>query len=91
MNDTVDFAADAQPFRLPAVVEVDVGQVDARFDCEHDAGDQAAPVLGLDVVDVDTVPVGIRSQAVTCAVEDTLAESGVCNDGADGVVDLVAV
>ena len=76
---------------MPAVVEVEVGQVDARLDCEHDAGDQAAPILGFDVIDVDTVPMGCRSQAVTGAVKDSFAESGVCDYGTDGVVDFVAV
>ena len=90
MNDAVDFGADAETFGLAAVVEVEVGEVDAGFDGEHDAGDECAAVLGFDVVDVDTVPVDDRSQAVAGAVEDALGVTGVFDDGADGVVDFIA-
>ena len=91
MDDAVDFGADAETFGLAAVVEVEMGEVDAGFDGEHDAGDEGAAVLGLDVVDVDTVPVGVGSQAVAGAVEDALGVTGVLDDGADGVVDFIAV
>ncbi len=91
MDDAVDLCTDAQPFGRPAAVPVQVRQVDARLDGEHDAGDQPAAILGFHVVDVDAVPVDRRPQAVARAVEDARGVARLLDNVPGDVVHLVAV
>ena len=62
----VDFGTDAE-----------LGQVDARLDGEADAGDDAAGVVGLEVVQVDALAVDGVVDAVAQAVGEVVAVAAI--------------
>ncbi len=76
-GDHVDFAADAE-FR----------EVDAGFDGEAGEGEDAAGVVGFEVVEVSAGAVELSADVVAGAVGEVLAVAGGADDGAGGVVGL---
>src|SRR5688572_3891681 len=56
--------------------DTETGRVDARFDGEARAQQQATVVMRLVVVHVDAVAVDFRAKAVSGAVDELVAESG---------------
>ena len=79
-GDHVDLAADAEV----------AGEVDAGLDGEAGVGEQEALVVGLEVIEVGAVAVEGDFDIVAGAVGEEVAEAGVADDGAGGVVGLPA-
>jgi hypothetical protein len=79
-GDHVDLAADAEF----------AGEVDAGFDGEAGVGEEDAGVVGFEVVEVGAGAVDVGADVVAGAVGEPTGVSGVADDGAGGVVGLVA-
>ena len=71
----VDFAADAE-----------LGEVDAGLDGEAGVGENAALVVGFEVVEVRAGAVDFVGDVVAGAVGEVLGETGGADDGAGGIV-----
>src|SRR4029077_13645150 len=69
----------------------ELGQVDAGLDGEADAGDDAALVARLQVVDVHAVAVDLVADRMAGAMEEVGAEAALLDEAAGHVVHLVAV
>ncbi len=74
---------------LAAYAEL-AGEVDAGFDGEAGVGEEEALVVGFEVVEVGAVAVEDDGDVVAGAVGKEVAEAGVADDGAGGVVGLPA-
>ena len=79
-GDHVDFAADAEF----------AGEVEAGFDGEAGVGQDEALVVGFEVVEMRAVAVDFGADVVAGAVGEPVAEAGVADDVAGGVVGLPA-
>ena len=78
-GDHVDFAADAE-----------LRQIDAGLDRETGVGQEAALVVGFQVVEVRAGAVNLVGDVVAGAVGEVLGEAGGANYGAGGIVGLEA-
>ncbi len=78
-GDHVDFAADAE-----------LGEVDAGLDGEAGVGQDAAVVVGFEVVEVGAGAVDFVGDVVAGAVGEVVGETGGADDGAGSVVGFEA-
>src|ERR1039458_7659075 len=78
-GDHVDFAADAE-----------LRQINAGLDGEAGEGQDAAFVVGFEVVEVGAATMKLGADVVAGAGREMLAETGTANDGAGRVVRLKA-
>ena len=78
-GDHVDFAADAE-----------LGEIDAGLDGEAGVGQDAAIVVGFEVVEVCAGAVNLLGDVVAGAVGKELGESGGLDNGAGGIVGFEA-
>ena len=79
VGEHVDFAADAE-----------LGEVDAGLYGEAGVGQDAALVVGFEVVEVGAVAVEFGGDVVASAVREEVCEARVADDRAGGVVGFVA-
>ena len=78
-NQDIDFAADAE-----------ILLVNAGFDREARARQDAAVFAGLQAVHVGAVAVDFLADAVSGAMDEILAKAGLLDDGAGGLIDFPA-
>ena len=77
----VDFCAKAVVF---------LGVIDAGFDGEEGAWEDAAFLVGFEVVEVSAVAVDFLAEAVACAVDEEFSVASVVNQFACGLIHLPA-
>ena len=79
LDEDVDFAADTE-----------VGEVDAGFNGEQGAWEDAAIVAGFEVIHVSSVAMNLLSEVMAGAMAEGVAIAGGINHSADGIINISA-